>query len=61
MLEKFDIAVIRFDAKYKQWNAAFDAGYCAALSKPYMPLHGEDIVHALKERSNYNVNRGNHV
>lgn len=48
-LENCDLAVIRFGAKYKQWNAAFDAGFCAAKSKPYITLHDEDIVHALKE------------
>jgi YtoQ family protein len=31
-----DVAIIRFGDKYKQWNAAFDAGYCAALGKPYI-------------------------
>jgi YtoQ family protein len=49
LIEKCDVAVIRFGDKYKQWNAAFDAGYCAALGKPYITLHGEDIVHPLKE------------
>jgi YtoQ family protein len=49
LLDKCDIAVIRFGDKYKQWNAAFDAGYCAAIGKPYITLHDEDIVHALKE------------
>ena len=49
LLEKCDIAVIRFGEKYKQWNAAFDAGYCAALDKPYITLHAEDIIHPLKE------------
>jgi YtoQ family protein len=44
-----DIAIIRFGDKYKQWNAAFDAGYCAALNKPYITLHSEDIIHPLKE------------
>ncbi|GMQ46602.1 YtoQ family protein [Vibrio sp. 10N] len=44
-----DIAIIRFGDKYKQWNAAFDAGYCAALGKPYITLHDENLVHALKE------------
>lgn len=41
--------VVRFGDKFKQWNAAFDAGYCAALGKPYVTLHAPDIVHALKE------------
>jgi len=49
LLDKCDIAIIRFGDKYKQWNAAFDAGYCAAMGKPYITLHDEDIVHALKE------------
>lgn len=48
-IENCDIAVIRFGAKFKQWNAAFDAGYCAALGKPYITLHDEEIIHALKE------------
>jgi YtoQ family protein len=48
-IESCDIAVIRFGDKYKQWNAAFDAGYCAALGKPYITLHSEEIVHPLKE------------
>jgi YtoQ family protein len=43
------VAVVRFGDKYKQWNAAFDAGYCAALGKPYITLHDEDIIHPLKE------------
>ncbi|HSG91858.1 MAG TPA: YtoQ family protein [Pseudomonadales bacterium] len=49
LIEMCDLAVIRFGDKYKQWNAAFEAGYCAALDKPFVTLHGEDIVHALKE------------
>ena len=48
-IESCDIAVIRFGAKFKQWNAAFDAGFCAALGKPYITLHDEDIIHPLKE------------
>ncbi len=49
LIEHCDIAVIRFGDKYKQWNAAFDAGSCAALGKPYITLHDEDIIHPLKE------------
>lgn len=49
LIENCDLAVIRFGDMYKQWNAAFDAGYCAALGKPYITLHAEDIVHPLKE------------
>ena len=44
-----DLAIVRFGDKYKQWNAAFDAGYCAALGKPYITLHDETIIHPLKE------------
>lgn len=49
LIEQADIAIIRFGDKYKQWNAAFDAGYCAAMDTPYITLHDESIVHALKE------------
>lgn len=49
LIEKADMVVVRFGDQYKQWNAAFDAGYCAALGKPYVTLHSEDIVHPLKE------------
>ncbi len=49
LIGQADLAVIRFGDKYKQWNAAFDAGYCAALGVPYITLHAEDIVHPLKE------------
>ncbi|MBT8472407.1 MAG: YtoQ family protein [Marinicaulis sp.] len=49
LIKNCDIAVIRFGEKYKQWNAAFDAGQCAALQKPYITLHDASIVHALKE------------
>lgn len=49
LIQQCDVAVIRFGDKYRQWNAAFDAGYCAALGKPYITLHDENIVHALKE------------
>lgn len=44
-----DIVVVRFGDKYKQWNAAFDAGYAAALGKSLIILHGSDHAHALKE------------
>jgi YtoQ family protein len=49
LIGQCDIAIVRFGDKYKQWNAAFDAGYCAALGKPYITLHDEDIIHPLKE------------
>ena len=46
-IEKCDIAIIRFGDQYKQWNAAFDAGYCAAMGKPYITLHDEGIRQAI--------------
>lgn len=49
LIEKSDLVVVRFGDKFKQWNAAFDAGYCAALGTPYITLHAEDIIHPLKE------------
>ena len=49
LIEKSDIVVVRFGDKYKQWNAAFDAGYCAALGKPFITLHDSNIIHPLKE------------
>ena len=48
-IEQADLVVIRFGDKYKQWNAAFDAGYCAALGTPYITLHDDSIIHPLKE------------
>lgn len=49
MIEQADVVVVRFGEKYKQWNAAFDAGMAAALGKPLIVLHGADHQHALKE------------
>ncbi len=48
-LEEADIVVVRFGEKYRQWNAAFDAGYAAALGKSIIVLHGPEHQHALKE------------
>ncbi|MGB0556184.1 MAG: YtoQ family protein [Paracoccaceae bacterium] len=48
-IEDADIVVVRFGEKYKQWNAAFDAGYAAALGKSLIVMHGAEHQHALKE------------
>ena len=48
-IEEADVVVVRFGTKYKQWNAAFDAGYAAALGKSLVIMHGADHQHALKE------------
>ena len=49
LIEKSDIVIVRFGEKYKQWNAAFDAGFAAALGKPLIIMHGPEHAHALKE------------
>lgn len=48
-LEEADVVVVRFGDKYKQWNAAFDAGYASALGKSLIILQPEEHDHALKE------------
>ena len=48
-IEQADIVVVRFGEKYKQWNAAFDAGFAAALNKPIIIIHQDEHQHALKE------------
>ncbi|MDX1518923.1 MAG: YtoQ family protein [Gammaproteobacteria bacterium] len=49
LISDADLVVVRFGPKYKQWNAAFDAGYAAALGKSMVTLHDEEHDHALKE------------
>ncbi|MDA8882242.1 YtoQ family protein [Alphaproteobacteria bacterium] len=44
-----DVVVVRFGDQYKQWNAAFDAGYASALGKSLIVMHGAEHQHALKE------------
>jgi YtoQ family protein len=49
LIGRSDVVIVRFGDKYRQWNAAFDAGYAAALGKPLITLHDEGLTHALKE------------
>lgn len=49
LIERADVVVVRFGEKYRQWNAAFDAGYAAALGTPVITLHDPALNHALKE------------
>lgn len=49
MIADADLVVVRFGPKYRQWNAAFDAGYAHALGKPLVTLHDDELDHALKE------------
>ena len=48
-IESADIVVVRFGDKYKQWNAAFDAGMAAALGKSLIVLSQPEHQHPLKE------------
>ncbi len=48
-IEDADVVVVRFGTEYKQWNAAFDAGYAAALGKSLVVLNPSEHQHALKE------------
>lgn len=48
-IEQADVVVVRFGEKYRQWNAAFDAGYAAALGKSVIVLSMPEHQHALKE------------
>jgi len=49
LIKRADVVVVRFGDKYRQWNAAFDAGYAAAFGKPLITLHDPELEHALKE------------
>ena len=49
LIRQADVVVVRFGEKYRQWNAAFDAGFAAALFKPIITLHPPSISHMLKE------------
>ena len=48
-IQECDVIIVKFGEKFKQWNAAFDAGYAAALGKSIIVIHNEDHQHALKE------------
>ena len=48
-IKQADIVVVKFGEKYKQWNAAFDAGYATALNKKLIVIHPDGFIHALKE------------
>ena len=49
LIEKADVVVVRFGDKFRQWNAAFDAGFAAALGKTIITVHPPGLDHALKE------------
>ena len=49
LIERADIVIVRFGDQYKQWNAAFDAGFASALGKPLIVMHDPALTHPLKE------------
>ena len=49
LIQEADVVVVRFGEKFRQWNAAFDAGFAAALGKPLITVHPHDLNHPLKE------------
>ena len=49
LLGRADVVVVRFGDRYKQWNAAFEAGWAAARGIPLVVLHDPSLTHALKE------------
>ena len=53
LIKNSDIVVVKFGEKYKQWNAAFDAGYATALGKKTLIIHPEEFTHALKEVNSF--------
>ena len=48
-IQNCDVIIVKFGEKYKQWNAAFDAGFASALGKSIIVIHNEEHQHALKE------------
>ena len=48
-IEKADVVVVKFGDKYRQWNAAFEAGYAVAKGKSLIRLHSPDMTHQLNE------------
>ena len=49
MIENADLTVVRFGPKYKQWNAAFEAGIAIGKGKPIIVIHDPELTHPLKE------------
>lgn len=49
LLMDADVVVVKFGDKYRQWNAAFEAGFAVAMNKPLVTLHPPELTHMLKE------------
>lgn len=48
-LGQADLVVVRFGEKYRQWEAAFDAGLAIGMGIPIVVMHDPELTHALKE------------
>ena len=51
LLQRADAVVVQFGEKFRQWNAAMDAGIAIALGKPLIVVRDPSLHHALKEIS----------
>lgn len=49
LISRADLVIVRFGDKYRQWNAAFEAGLAVADQTPLVVWHGPELSHALKE------------
>ncbi len=49
LIQEADLVIVRFGDQYRQWNAAFDAGFAVANDKPLITYHDSALNHALKE------------
>lgn len=48
-ISRSNIVIIKFGDKYKQWNAAYDAGLAIGLGIPTIIMHSQELTHPLKE------------
>ena len=51
LMQRADAVVAQFGEKFRQWNAAMDAGIAIALGKPLIVVRDPSLHHALKEIS----------
>ena len=51
LMNRSDAVVAQFGEKFRQWNAAMDAGIAIALDKPLIVVRDPSLHHALKEVS----------
>ena len=64
LMQRADAVVVQFGEKFRQWNAAMDAGIAIALGKPLIVVRDPSLHHALKEisqRAQMTVDRSQQV